>query len=299
MRPGLRERALEQREAATGLTTIIEQMPPLPDVAVQVLRIVNDPDYSLDDLVAIVRTDPALTARILKTCNSSLYSLNRRVSSVSEAVSFLGTRNLVKLVVSTCTQSLFRRSRNGLYLSPEEIWRHSLATALTSQILVERTGLEMGGAAFTAGILHNLGKVAISQYLEGADHDIDSLVKESGGDLLDLERRLASVDHATAAALVTEKWLLPNEIRRAIRNHHIASNIQGDPELTAILHVADIMVQQEGIGVLVEGMALDIDTVALKRLGIVESDLEDVRAQLWSDMQRSEDLVKLGQGPGR
>ncbi len=86
----------------------LRSMPPLPNVAQRVLQILRDPEYSIDGLVQVVRTDPSLTTRILKLCNSSLYSLSHEIASVSDAVAYLGTRNLVKLVLVSCTASSTR-----------------------------------------------------------------------------------------------------------------------------------------------------------------------------------------------
>ncbi len=278
---------------AQDLFEVIERMPPLPDVAVQVLGIVNDPEYSLDGLVSVVRTDPTLTARILKTCNSSLYSLNREVSSVSEAVSFLGTRNLVKLVVATCTSSYFQQSGTSAYLSPKEIWRHSIACGITCQILAERSGLDEAATAFTAGILHNIGKIAISQFMSSFTPSLDALELTEDGDFLAFERSFCSMDHAVAGSLVLDRWLLPTSLRRAIRNHHDENLIVADPELTSIVHIADILCLQEGIGVFREDLSYEISPLAMQKLGMTETSLEKTRSRLQKELGRSEELIKF------
>lgn len=282
-------------EPAKDLFEVIDRMPPLPDVALQVLSIVNDPEYSLDALVQVVRTDPTLTARILKTCNSSLFSLQRRVSSVSEAVSFLGTRNLVKIVVATCTKSYFQRSGTGLYLSPREIWRHSIACGITCQILAEQSGIDEAATAFTAGILHNIGKIAISQFMDGVNLSPQSATArdDDGGDFLDYERNLCSMDHATAGSLVLDRWLLPSHLRRAIRNHHESDLVSVDPELTAIVHISDMLCLQEGIGVAKSGFDYQIFPTALTKLGLHGSSLDTTRTRLHQELERSEELIKL------
>ncbi|MHC5064184.1 MAG: HDOD domain-containing protein [Planctomycetota bacterium] len=278
---------------AQDLFEVIERMPPLPDVAVQVLGIVSDPEYSLDGLVSVVRTDPTLTARILKTCNSSLYSLNREVSSVSEAVSFLGTRNLVKLVVATCTSSYFKHAGSSTYLSPKEIWRHSIACGITCQILAERSGLDEASTAFTAGILHNIGKIAISQFMESYQPNPEALEIMEDGDFLAFERSFCSMDHAVAGSLVLDRWLLPTQLRRAIRNHHDENLIPADPELTSIVHIADILCLQEGIGIAHEGLSYEISPLAMQRLGMSEKSLEMTRSRLQKELERSGELIKF------
>src|SRR5438552_10470942 len=107
----------------------LRTMPPLPDVATRVLAIVRNAEYSIDALVGVVRTDPVLTTRILKICNSSVYSLAQPITSVSDAVAYLGSRNLVKLVLVSCTASYFKNLPLNSYAAPTELWRQTVATA--------------------------------------------------------------------------------------------------------------------------------------------------------------------------
>ena len=112
----------------------LRAMPPLPEVASRVLSIVRDPEYSIDALVGVVRTDPGLTMRILRICNSSLYSLAQPITSVSDAVAYLGSRNLVKLVMVSCSTSYFRNLPANGYADPAGLWRQSMSTENGSSV---------------------------------------------------------------------------------------------------------------------------------------------------------------------
>src|SRR5207237_1434487 len=107
----------------------------LPNVAQRVLQIVRDPEYSIDTFVCVVKTDPALTSRILRLCNSSLFGVSREVTTVGDAVAYIGTRNVVKLVLVTCTANYFKAARGTGFASPRELWRHSMACATACQFL--------------------------------------------------------------------------------------------------------------------------------------------------------------------
>ena len=112
-----------------SLELLVEKMPPLPNVAVQVLSIIRDPEYPMAELVSVVRTDPALTARILKLCNSSLFSLKHEIATIAEALSFLGTRNILQIVVSTCTSTYFRSVKETPLLDPVAIAEGDVVTS--------------------------------------------------------------------------------------------------------------------------------------------------------------------------
>jgi HD-like signal output (HDOD) protein len=278
----------------------LRSMPPLPHVAQRVLQIVRAPDYSIDNLVSVVRTDPALTTRILKLCNSSLFGVSREVMTVADAVAYIGTRNLVKLVLVTCTASYFKAARGGGFAAPRELWRHTMACATGCQFLAERCGYEQPATAYTAGILHNVGKVALSQVvdpellqriaIETSDPDADWVARE---------RELLGMDHASAGGIVTESWNLPVELRRAVRHHHDPDQMAQASELTCLLHIADHAVLQMGIGVVFRDMNYPIHPRALDQLHLNETDVDATRAHVTGEFERSAELLNLDGVAGR
>ncbi|GAB4160051.1 MAG: HDOD domain-containing protein [Planctomycetota bacterium] len=272
----------------------LRTMPPLPNVAHRVLQIVRDPEYSIDTLVKVVRTDPALTSRILKLCNSSLYGLSQDITDVGNAVAYLGMRNLVRLVLVSCTASYFKSAGNSPYGNPDELWRHTMACATACQMLAEQCGYEQPATAFTAGIVHNVGKIALAQSLDPkalppAVESVDS----AGRPYLQIEREFLGLDHAAAGGIVTENWNLPVEIRRAVRNHHDPSRLSTDSELTALLHVADLLVLQLDIGVAFRDADYGIEMDALLRLHLAEEDLEPLQVNVLEELRRSTELLNL------
>lgn len=278
----------------------LRSMPPLPNVAHRVLQIVRDPEYSIDTLVQVVRTDPALTTRILKLCNSSLYGLSQDITDVGNAVAYLGTRNLVKLVLVTCTASYFRDVPSSTYAEPKELWRHTMGCATACQLLAEHCGYEQPATAFTAGIVHNVGKVALAQAVdEELIAKVGSTASQAGLSYVQVERDALGLDHAAAGGIVTESWNLPVEIRRAVRNHHDANLLATDSELTSLLHVGDLMVLQLGIGVAFSDVDYSMASVALDRLHIDEGDMEPLQVEVLEELRRSAELLNLEPADGR
>ncbi|MCC6671616.1 MAG: HDOD domain-containing protein [Planctomycetes bacterium] len=279
--------------ALSRIQAIVSHIPPLPAVALKIMQVIADPEFSLDRLVRIVRTDPALTARILKLCNSSLFSLPREVTTVSDAVAYLGTRNVLKLVVVSCAGPYFREVDKGYLCRAGEIWRHSVACAIGCQLLADESGHVEPGSAFTTGILHNLGKIAVGQVLADSPDSLQNALKVQHGDFLEVERAFAGIDHAAAGSLVADAWSLPAEMRRAIRNHHDPEQILQDGELTAIVHVADILALQLGVGAGADGLEYPLCEEALDRLQLHGRRLATLRIGIMDEFERSADLVRL------
>lgn len=271
----------------------IDLIPPLPEVAMRVLEIVNDPEFRIDSLVAVVRTDPTLTGRLLKLCNSSMYALPREVTSVSDAVGFLGTRTLVKLVVAACAQRYYKDADSGYHDRPGTIWRHSVCCGIAAQTIAEISKAVDVGAAFTAGILHNIGKVVLARLLDCDAARLHTLVEQSNGDHLLVERALAGIDHAAAGGLIADRWLLPTDLRRAVKHHHDPEKILEDNPLTAVVHIADLVAIQVGGATAIDAFAHPVAPEALTRLQIGDEVMDLVRLQVVDETRRSKELLKL------
>jgi HD-like signal output (HDOD) protein len=271
----------------------VDRMPALPEVAMRVLQLVSDPEFSTDNLVAVVRTDPMLTARILRLCNSTAFSLSRQIETVSQAVAFLGTRNLVKMVVATCTAAYYRAADRGWRDQSGGLWHHSIACGIAAQSVAEHSRSVDGGSAFTAGILHNIGKVVLAQFLPADDATLGEKIAAHDGDFLELERALCGMDHAAAGGLIADAWYLPVDLRRAIKHHHNPRQILADGPLTAIVHLADLLALQLGFGGGVDAFRHAVARQALDRLALVPTDLDRIRLETLDEIERSRDLLKL------
>ncbi|MFO1076837.1 MAG: HDOD domain-containing protein [Planctomycetota bacterium] len=263
--------------------------PPLPGVAMRVLQIVRDPEYSTTELVDTVRTDPSLTARVLRLCNSAMFSLPAPITSVAEATAFIGTNNLVKLVLVACAVNHFQRAGTSIYGSPTDLWRNTFALATTCQWLARRSGRLEANTGFTAGVLHNVGKVVLSQLPPDATYD----QPPPDADHVAREALLFGIDHAAAAAVVADAWQLPREIGKALRTHHAADGTADSP-LSACLDLAETTVLQAGIGNAFPGAPLTVQPASLACLGLAAADLESARAHMMGELARNEELLNLG-----
>jgi HD-like signal output (HDOD) protein len=269
------------------IVTRLRNMPPLPQVAQRVLAIVRDPEYSVDALVAVVRTDPALTARLLRLCNSALFRRTGEIRSIGDAVAYLGTRHLVKLVLVSCASTVFRSTASSAYTDANALWRHTFAVATAAQWLAWRGGLEQPDAAFTAGILHNVGKVVLSQ-MTPASGDLP----DGCADLCTAERHWFGIDHAAAAGVVGDAWQLPRELRFALRHHHDPASWTDPSPLPALLATADDLVLGLGIANPLP-FATPPPTAAAQHLHLEPSDLEAASSALQEDLQRHAELLNL------
>ncbi len=263
-----------------------------PDITQFVLQVVADQAASTDDLIAIVREEPELSQKVLELSNSSVYQVPREITDVSQTVAYLGSNTLVRLVVALSTSPCFARTDIPHY-NASEAWRHGLASGMAAQLLADHMGAAGPGVAFAAGILHNIGRLVLAPHSGEHAQEIEEAVEEHRCGFPKAERMVLGVDHAGAGGLLAERWHLPTNLWQTIRYHHNPEFSPHNDELTALVHVADVLVLQLGIGLDVEGLTAPVCVEALRRLHLHMDDLDHVRLQLLEELARSQDLLKL------
>lgn len=140
---------------------------PFPKVAQRALALLDDPLVSATKLVDVIALDAALTVAVLKVANSASFARTRQVADLKQALALLGNARFRELVFASAAVPFLSAAHAGYQLSAGELWRHSVATALLAQQLAKQAGLpEAGSMLFTAGLLHDLGKSILSQYVQ-------------------------------------------------------------------------------------------------------------------------------------
>ncbi|MEM7202997.1 MAG: HDOD domain-containing protein [Planctomycetota bacterium] len=269
---------------------------PLPDMVRRIFYIVTDPSSSADELLAVLRAEPVLTRGVLRLSNSSIHSVPRQIEDVSQTVAYLGTGNLIRMVIAQCVIPYYRRAERALG-SVREPWRHALAVGIAAQLLAEASGAVEPSTAFAAGVLHDIGKLT-ARPIDRADLP---RVDDDGDQrsFLEVEREILGQDHAIAGAQAAEHWGLPHSLCQAIRNHHHPDFVAVDHELTAIVHIADVMAMQCGIGLAIEGLTYPTFPEPIRRIHLRERELDVIRLRLLEELRRAHDLVKLATPHGR
>ncbi|RTL54463.1 MAG: HDOD domain-containing protein [Rhodocyclaceae bacterium] len=221
-----------------ALADKLNDLPPLPVLAMEILGSFDDPQMDVDTLAKHITNDQVLAARALRIANSPFYGLSGRVTSIGDAIVILGFRAVRSLMLSAAMVDSVNRIGNGGG-DPRIFWRHSVAVALFARGLARYTG-ENPDAAFTAGLLHDMGRVVLEACFPDQYRAVFRWLEANDRPLREAERAVLGIDHAMAGALLARKWGLPATIVDAIGRHHAPD--QGPPmPLTDICHCADIL----------------------------------------------------------
>ncbi len=233
--------------ALQDLVSGTSELASLPDTTVKLLRLLDDATVEAGLVSSVIDKDPALTANLLKLCNSAYYGMRRQVGSVHEAAVLLGNRTIVTLAFATSMGDILRGALHAYGMERDDMWRHSLATALAASRLVVATGQgELKDRAFTAGLVHDIGKFLLDRALGEA---VDRLPQNATGEqMLEAERRILGFDHCEAGAALATAWNFPEMLVVAIHNHHRPDARPENGELLIPVHAANLVAGSLGLG---------------------------------------------------
>ncbi len=239
-----------------GILASIDQLPSLPAVVWDVMKLANDPDSCASDFEEHIKKDQALTAKLLKLVNSAYFGLPNPVTTISRSVVVLGYKTLKSVVMAASTSKLLDRQL-GLYgYSKGGLWMHSIACAGIARHLASKTfklGLEYSEEAFVAGLLHDIGKIVISPVLyKNKDEFLEWIKGNLGGTITAAEKQVAGIDHAEAGQRMMQKWKLPPLLSDGIASHHDADGIfEGEGgKFNALLQLANYLCHELSLGVI-------------------------------------------------
>jgi putative nucleotidyltransferase with HDIG domain len=208
-----------------------KNLPTIPIVLAKILQLVDAENSSGRDLIAVIEHDQALTGKMLRLANSAFFGQSRKVATIPRAVVLLGFSTVRNLALGV---KVWDALGSGIAKTRlEELWAHAVAVAAAGRSLATRIGGGDPDEAFTAGLLHDVGRLVLAMRFR------DDYWKAVGGahegdDLETRERELVGVDHAEVGAWILEAWSLPPGIIEAVRAHHGDTTQPGVPGVLAL-----------------------------------------------------------------
>ncbi|MDB5321216.1 MAG: metal dependent phosphohydrolase [Phycisphaerales bacterium] len=223
----------------------LAEVPPLPHVVRELMRELSDPMSNARSVARIAASDPALAASLIRTVNSAALGVRRKVTSVAEAVSYLGYSLVRSLVVRMRLQQVMPARAGQAAYDAEDLWVHSLAVAYAAEALADRCPGVDKAFVCTLGLLHDIGKLAINSYFPASAAQVRTPSPDHPSEsFLDRERRILGADHAEIGAMLATHWKLPADLVEAIRWHHSPQDApatlgEGVKTATILVHVAN------------------------------------------------------------
>lgn len=270
----------------------VASLPPAPMLVTELLALFREPDRDVDQVVQLISYEPSLTAQILRTCHSACFAGDQPPGDIFEAVSRLGFYQVYCLVVSLFGAKVRSMEGAGQGVNVEELWRHSVAAAVSASVVEEEAG-QGKGAAFTAGLLHDIGKLVLASVEREPYARLFQQASEQGVALAALERAAFGIDHAELGGELMHRWNLPPDVVAAVRHHHHFEDAPPYEQLAASVQAADLIAHQ----VFAEDWAgadlLASSTAALDALGLSPDDLPRLLAKAQAEMEKVKSLLEM------
>lgn len=232
----------QQKLSAEEMLGKFKKIKSLPHVAIHLAQLLNDENTTIYDLEEVIRLDPTLVLRLMRHANSPYYGLMQKVESITETVTYLGLKNLHKLIVLEALKDIFTRERGGKYFSKQNLWLHSAVVSICSQMISERFFQENGENAFLCGILHDVGMIIEYQVAPKLFIKMCKMYQPGIKSITMYEQDIIGTDHSKLGYLLAKDWNLAPEIMDAIRNHHNPLDNILPSDLCGIVQIAEFLV---------------------------------------------------------
>jgi putative nucleotidyltransferase with HDIG domain len=244
---------------AGEINRTIRHLKPVPQVALKILRIIDDELYDMRALTEEIRKDQVLSARTLRLCNSVVFASPKKIESLDQALVLLGRNLLIKFVISASLNELFYQSDCGYSLCKGGLYHHAVGTAVIAEKLAQIHGGVPPSLGYTAGLLHDIGKVVLDQYINSARPLFYRKLHEDGENFSAAEKAIFGADHSEVGDQLAQNWSFPESLMETIRCHHQPEQAQHQPLLVHIVYAADLLMARFHTGLELERL----DTSAL------------------------------------
>ncbi len=266
---------MTRNEYLDQLVGKVGDLPTLPAIVLRVMQMIEDPLCSSADLARVIMADPAMAARILKLANSAYYGFRQQISSVPQAIGLLGFATLKNALLSAAVFDLFRLSVTTGFDMPA-LWKHSVATATVAKLVAKRVRFPHAEKAWTAGLLHDVGKIVIARFLPRSLASVTELVAREQLAIHDAEKQVLGLPHPAFGGWVLGRWGLPVSLVEAVEFHHHPTRSQFAFDLAAIVYLGNILAHRAGIGSGGDELLREIDPHIMEYFSLREPDLADL-----------------------
>lgn len=247
---------------ASEIRRSAKDLRPIPQIALKVLRMIHQGLYEIHSITEEIRKDQVISAKTLQLCNSVMFARHRKIESLEHALVMLGQQLLLKFVISASVNNFFNQAGMGYSLCKGGIYHHAVGTAAIAEKLAAITGKVEPPLAYTAGLLHDIGKVVLDQFIDAGFPLFYRELNEEEKNFLEVEKQVLGIDHTEVGADLARNWSFPESLVETIEHHHKPEDAQQHNALVHIVHLADLLMSRFHSGLELE--RLDTETLATR-----------------------------------
>jgi putative nucleotidyltransferase with HDIG domain len=268
----------------------VDYLPPVPRNLNRLIELLNQDEVAIDRVAELIQYDPAMTAQVMRLCNSVHFGGRAPASDLYEATARVGFNEIYQLVTALSTAALIRPQQKGYGIEAGELWKHCMAAALVGKLIaVDRE--DNASLVFTACLLHDLGKVVLSRGLEARYDEVLAEAKRSQAPMLVVERSILGFDHPEVGSRLLERWNFPPNLVAAVRFHHDPGPAGEHARLAAYACLSNMVSCFMGYGCGHQALALKARSEALELLGVNAKDIPAYMTRAFYALRDTEALL--------
>lgn len=270
----------------------IDNLPTLPTVYAEVDKLCKNPDVSSDELSNVIETDPSISLKLLSLANSAFFGFSRQIKSVKDAISLLGNQTVQNTILNIAVFEATKNLKETGGLDKSGFWVHSSAVGSSARTISEKLKLDRD-ECFTAGIIHDMGKIILDSLYSEFYREVLELVKKENASIKDAEEEVIGLNHCQIGQELCESWQLPAELIDAVAYHHMPSSAQKDSQIAALVNLGDYVARKLKVGSGGDEKIPEPHPAALKKLEITTEQIAEWEPEIQEAIDKDKALISI------
>jgi putative nucleotidyltransferase with HDIG domain len=248
----------------------------MPESSIRILKLLQDPNFRMEQLIKLVKQDAAIAARIIQVVNSAAYAKTHKITQLDRATIYLGVTTVKEIVMTTAVSSACKPAVIGKYTT-RDLWDHSVGVAVLSREFALRTRTLDPELAFLAGILHDIGLLLSAQSETQTSEEVFTDAEDGKTPFRQVEKIYFGFDHCELGARLADAWKFPDEVAAVIRWHHAPEDAPANfRHICTHVFLADTLCAQAGVGFPLTCTLQEADDKSFGQIDLARGDADEV-----------------------
>lgn len=270
-----------------AITERVTSLPTLPTVITRMSQLLQDPRTSAEEVGKAITNDQALASKVLKLVNSAFYGFPGRINTITHAIVILGFGTVKNIVLTASIFDSFGGKGEAGAFDVEKFWLHSIGVGAAGKAIAQYTGFRSLEESFLGGLLHDIGKIILSQYAKPEMAKVLKIVSQENTLIIDAEKKALGATHQELGGWLCSKWNLPKDLTAAVTNHHYPSLGGEHMQIASVVHLADILVRALAIGSGGDKRIPRLNEEAWAKLNLKEQDLQPILKAIEAEVEKA------------
>lgn len=278
------------------ISEAIDKMPSLSPTVSKTIQIANDITAAPKQLMDVIKLDPILTGKVLKLINSAFFGLPQKITALDRAIILVGVNTIKNLALSTAIAGAFSGNKqSGAKIDMEDLWFHALGCAVTAKLISKEIKIPraLQEEFFIAGLLHDIGKLLLVQYLPDEYSAIVVETENTGAETIDVEKKYLQANHQEVGGMLGEKWLLYDSLIEPIVSHH-SLDFNSLSTLTLVVHLANILCINNKVGFVCGQPNIKAPASLLEKISISKDQMDSITEKIPGEVAAAAEMIKIG-----